>query len=106
MSPREWNTLFQVEQFIPAGSGWEAQPSWSGVGEIWGGVRAMTGKEMFLAGHIEGGHVWVVETRYNDLVTDRCRLVTDGDTFNVLFVDNVNRRNRDMLLTVQESHEA
>jgi head-tail adaptor len=86
----------------------QEQPHWATVATLWGYVRPATGRELAVAGQQNALLSHIVECRWpGSLVTvaPLHRLAVGSRYFNITWADNVEQRNRTLMLGCVERVE-
>jgi SPP1 family predicted phage head-tail adaptor len=77
--------------------------TWTTVATVWAQVWAVSGQERMIAAQVQASLTHRVRIRYYAGLTTAYRVVmSDGRTFNILFINNTMERNREMILDCLE----
>lgn len=85
-----------------AGGYTEAWAPISGGNDVSVGIWAMTGMERWGSERLEAVSQWRAVLPHIDGVTEACRIVADGRTFNIRFVDDVQKRGAWLVLDLAQ----
>jgi SPP1 family predicted phage head-tail adaptor len=91
----------QAETPTSDGSGGYAL-AWTNVATAWAEIKPISGKKIFIDGHLEGHVTHHVTMRYQSGVTTDMRLTYNGRVFNIHAVLNTDESNRWLELLVEE----
>ena len=80
--------------------------TWTDEGTVWAEIWALRGDERIEAAKVEAVVTHRIRIRYWAGLTTKHRIVFNGRTFNVRFVNNVNERSIEMILDVEERPDA
>jgi SPP1 family predicted phage head-tail adaptor len=83
----------------------DSTPTWITIGEQWGSIRQLSGREVANADRLKSLATHVVTLRYVTPIsaaTNRLVSVADGTIYNIETANNTDGRKREYLLTVIE----
>ena len=75
---------------------------WTTFANVWANIKPLTGREIFVASHLEGHVTHHVQMRYLSGVTSDMRLSYNSRLFNIQAVLNTDERNQWTELLVEE----
>lgn len=82
----------------------EVATAWADVAEVWVQVEPLSGKELWQAQQVQADVTHRVTMRYRPGVRPKWRIVYQGRVFNILYVLNLEERNRTLqLLCVEQT---
>lgn len=80
----------------------EDVPTFANYATVWGSFEPLLGREYFASQQMQSPAEAKVRIRYLSTVKDEDRVAFDGTTYEILGVQNVENRDRELLLYVRE----
>ena len=93
-SPPKRVQLQQLRGSDTAGSRGESEKTWTRIETVYLSIQTVTGNEVVIGRQIDARTTHMMEGHYTATVTPETRIVRDDDTYEVLFSDNVDERDR------------
>lgn len=82
----------------------EAVPAWKTIATAWAKVKNLSGKKGLRADEVTNEALYEMTLRYNrdQVITPAHRIVLNARVFEILQINNVDERNRELVLIVRE----
>lgn len=77
------------------------QQTWNDEGRDWCKVLPVRGDESFQSARVNARAFIRIKLRYRDDVTEKWRLLWDGDAYNIIYIDRSARRSGELWITAE-----
>jgi SPP1 family predicted phage head-tail adaptor len=99
--PKRFRVTFQSLVETKDGYGQKVE-SWLDVATYWAAIRNLTGRELINAKQVKAESHYMIIMRYVPGITPSMRAVCDGINYNIVSLNNVDMRKRELRIEVQE----
>ena len=90
-----------IQRLIRNGEGSFAEESWQDICNVWANWINVHGSEVWAAESVQALKAATVTIRYRSDVDEKCRVVFNGVTYEIVSVDNIRQRNRVLEMKVK-----